>query len=111
MRVFAETLVPEMKAVTPDAGFTWSDISAFPGLDTPENAEIVVLAKALARHNATVKVAFGTEAGLIQEAGMPADRAAAPAASTRPTSPTSSSPSARSPNAKPSWTACSRAKA
>jgi hypothetical protein len=38
-----------MKAVTPDAGFSWSDISAFPGLDTPESAEIVVLAKALAQ--------------------------------------------------------------
>jgi acetylornithine deacetylase len=72
VRAFAETLVPEMKAVTSDAGFSWSDISAFPGLDTPENAEIVVLAKALAQANATVKVAFGTEAGLIQEAGMPA---------------------------------------
>ncbi len=72
VRAFAETLVPEMKAVTPDAGFSWSEISAFPGLDTPETAEIVVLAKALAQANATVKVAFGTEAGLIQEAGMPA---------------------------------------
>jgi acetylornithine deacetylase len=72
VRAFAETLTPEMKAITPDAGFTWSDISAFPGLDTPETAEIVVLAKALAQANATVKVAFGTEAGLIQEAGMPA---------------------------------------
>ncbi len=72
VRAFAETLVPEMKAVTPDAGFSWSEISAFPGLDTPEDAEIVVLAKALAQANATVKVAFGTEAGLIQEAGMPA---------------------------------------
>ncbi len=69
---FAETLVPEMRAITPDAGFSWSEISAFPGLDTPEDAEIVVLAKALAQANATVKVAFGTEAGLIQEAGMPA---------------------------------------
>jgi acetylornithine deacetylase len=72
VRAFAEKLVPEMKAVTPDAGFSWSEISAFPGLDTPESAEIVVLAKALAQANATVKVAFGTEAGLIQEAGMPA---------------------------------------
>jgi acetylornithine deacetylase len=72
VRAFAETLVPEMKAITPDAGFSWSEISAFPGLDTPESAEIVVLAKALAQANATVKVAFGTEAGLIQEAGMPA---------------------------------------
>ena len=72
VRAFAEKLTPEMKAITPDAGFSWSDISAFPGLNTPEDAEIVVLGKALAQTNDTVKVAFGTEAGLIQEAGMPA---------------------------------------
>ncbi|MGH6892745.1 MAG: acetylornithine deacetylase [Dongiaceae bacterium] len=73
VRAFAELkLAPEMKAVTSNAGFTWEEISAFPGLDTSDDAEIVVLAKALAQANATVKVAFGTEAGLIQEAGMPA---------------------------------------
>ena len=73
VRRFAESkLLPEMKAVTPDAGFSWEEISAFPGLNTPDDAEIAVLAKALAQANATVKVAFGTEAGLIQQAGMPA---------------------------------------
>jgi acetylornithine deacetylase len=73
VRAFAEgKLQPEMRAVTPDAGFSWQQISAFPGLDTPDDAEIAVLAKALAQANATTKVAFGTEAGLIQEAGMPA---------------------------------------
>jgi len=70
---FADSkLLPEMKAVTPAAGFSWEQISAFPGLNTPDEAEITVLAKSLAQANATVKVAFGTEAGLIQEAGMPA---------------------------------------
>ena len=73
VRAFAERkLLPEMKAVTPDAGFSWEELSAFPGLDTSDEAEITILAKALAQANATVKVAFGTEAGLIQQAGMPA---------------------------------------
>ena len=69
---FAETkLAPEMKKVVAEAGFTWEQISAFPGLDTKDDAEIAVLAKALALSNATVKVAFGTEAGLVQQAGIP----------------------------------------
>ena len=69
---FAETkLAPEMKAVVAEAGFSWQEISAFPGLDTKDDEEIVVLAKALALSNATVKVAFGTEAGLVQQAGIP----------------------------------------
>ena len=69
---YAETqLAPEMKAVTAEAGFTWQQISAFPGLDTRDDEEIAVLAKALALSNATVKVAFGTEAGLVQQAGIP----------------------------------------
>ncbi len=73
VRAFAEkTLLPEMKSVTPTSGFSWEEISAFPGLDTPDDAEIAVLAKALALANATAKVAFGTEAGLIQQSGIPA---------------------------------------
>ena len=73
VRRFAEEkLAPEMKSVVAQSGFSWEQISAFPGLDTPEDAEIAVLAKALALANNTVKVAFGTEAGLIQEAGIPA---------------------------------------
>lgn len=73
VRAFADAkLLPEMNAVTPNAGFSWEEISAFPGLDTPDEAEITVLVKALAQANATVKVAFGTEAGLIQQAGIPA---------------------------------------
>ena len=70
---FVETrLQPEMRAIAPESGFTWQQISAFPGLDTADEAEITVLAKALAQANATIKVAFGTEAGLIQQAGIPA---------------------------------------
>lgn len=66
-----ETLEPEMRAVDPATGFAWEEISAFPGLDTPPDAEIVALGRALSGGNSVNKVAFGTEAGLFQEAGIP----------------------------------------
>ncbi len=67
----AETLLPEMQAVSADTGFEWEELSEFPGLDTPEDAEVVRLVKALTGANAIHKVAFGTEAGLFSEAGVP----------------------------------------
>jgi acetylornithine deacetylase len=73
LRDYAELdLLPAMQAVAPETGFTWEALASFPGLETPENAEIVGLAKSLAGANATGKVAFGTEAGLFGEQGMPA---------------------------------------
>jgi acetylornithine deacetylase len=73
VRGFAEgKLQPEMQAIETATGFSWQEISAFPGLDTADDADITVLAKSLALANGTVKVAFGTEAGLIQQAGIPA---------------------------------------
>ncbi len=72
LRHFAETeLLPAMRKVAPDTGISWEDLSSFPGLDMPEEADLVVLAKSLAGANAVQKVAFGTEAGLFQQAGMP----------------------------------------
>ena len=69
---FAEQeLLPAMRAVAADTGFSWEEISAFPGLDTPEDAEVVALAKALSGGNDVGKVAFGTEAGLFQNIGIP----------------------------------------
>ena len=73
IQAFAEeTLLPEMRAVSAAAGFTWQEISGFPGLGTPEDAEITELAKTLSGSNATLKASFGTEAGLYQQAGIPA---------------------------------------
>jgi acetylornithine deacetylase len=72
VRGFAEReLEPAMRAVAPETGFHWEETSAFPGLDTPADAEIVGLAKTLSGGNATGKVAFGTEAGLFQSIGIP----------------------------------------
>jgi acetylornithine deacetylase len=69
---FAEKEVaPRMYVKIADTGFSWEDISAFPGLDMRDDAEIVALAKALSGANSTTKVAFGTEAGLFQNAHFP----------------------------------------
>jgi acetylornithine deacetylase len=72
LKAFAEKeLLPAMRKVAPDTGVSWEDLSSFPGLDMPEEADLVVLAKSLAGANAVQKVAFGTEAGLFQQGGMP----------------------------------------
>jgi acetylornithine deacetylase len=71
-RRYVETeLTPEMKKIAPETGFGFEQISAFPGLDTPEDSEITTLAKNLTQANGTTKIAFGTEGGLIQEIDIP----------------------------------------
>ena len=60
-----------MKAVRPEAGFSWEPLSTIPALDMAEDAEVVEMAKALTGANATAKVAFGTEAGLFQRHDIP----------------------------------------
>jgi acetylornithine deacetylase len=68
---FARKLEPEMKAVAPEAGITIERRSSFPGLETAPAAEVVTLAKRLTGRNAHSKVAYGTEAGLFHDAGVP----------------------------------------
>lgn len=72
IRRFAETeRLPEMRAVAPESGFEWTELSTLPALSTAEDAEVTALAKALSGSNRTGKVAFGTEGGLFQNAGVP----------------------------------------
>jgi acetylornithine deacetylase len=66
-----QVLVPKMRAVRPNTGIEFEFYSAFAGLDTPADHEVVQLAKALTGGNSTAKVAFGTEAGLISQSGIP----------------------------------------
>ena len=69
---FAETkLLPQMQAIDPSTGFSWEPLSSFPGLDTPVDSEVVTFVKSLTGANSVGKVAFGTEAGLFQETGIP----------------------------------------
>jgi acetylornithine deacetylase len=64
-------LEPEMKAVAPEAGFDFQDRGEFAGLDTTPDAEVTLLAKQLTGRNSHSKVAYGTEGGLFQQAGIP----------------------------------------
>ncbi len=69
---FAEDeLLPPMRAVSPEAGFTWTPLSATPGLDMAEDDPATVFVKSLTGQNATTKMAIGTEAGLFQRGGIP----------------------------------------
>ena len=71
VKSFAEVkLLPEMRTVHAESGFTWEELSEIPGLAMDESAEAVQLGKALTGANAVAKVAFGTEAGRFQEAGI-----------------------------------------
>jgi acetylornithine deacetylase len=66
-----EEIEPAMKAIAPEAGFNWEEASFHPGLDMALDSEVVALAKALTGANTTGKVAFGTEAGLFDQGGIP----------------------------------------
>ncbi len=69
---FAEQdLAPAMQEIDPATGFAWEELSSFPGLDLAPGEEVVELAKALSGGNDTGKVAFGTEAGLFDQSGIP----------------------------------------
>jgi acetylornithine deacetylase len=66
-----EVLEPPMKAIAPEAGFVFEELALVPGLDTAADAPVTMLAKRLAGRNDHAKVAYGTEAGLFQEIGIP----------------------------------------
>ena len=66
-----DVLEPQMRAVAPEAGFTFEIKSGFPGLEVTPQADTVRLAKRLAGQEQHGKVAYGTEAGLFDGAGIP----------------------------------------
>ena len=72
MRGWAQDLVPEMLAVSSAAGITLDEHNSTPGLHMQADDEAVRLVCALSGNNDTSKVAFTTEAGLFQKAGIPA---------------------------------------
>ena len=67
-----QEIEPAMRAIDPDSGFSWEEMSKIPPLDLALDSEVITLVKSLAEANATSKVAFGTEAGLFQDGGIPA---------------------------------------
>ncbi|WP_414442072.1 acetylornithine deacetylase [Burkholderia sp. 22PA0106] len=66
-----DTLLPKMRREHPDAAIEISRIAAAPGLDADEQAAITQLVRALTADRSQRKVAYGTEAGLFANAGIP----------------------------------------
>jgi len=71
LRAYAESLEPAMRAVDLDAGIRFETICAMPSFLAADDDPAVVLARHLAAEERTTLVAFGTEAGLFQRAGIP----------------------------------------
>jgi acetylornithine deacetylase len=68
---YAGTLEPAMKKVAPDTGFSFDTICEIPSFLGSANDPVTLLAQRLAGEARTTLVAFGTEAGLFKNAGIP----------------------------------------
>lgn len=68
---YARALEPAMQAVLPAAGFSFEPICAVPAFQGDPQAAVTRLAQKLSGSAQTTLVAFGTEAGLFQAAGIP----------------------------------------
>ena len=64
-------LLPAMRAIRPEAALDVEALFSYPGLDTDDGHPLVRLAQRLAGRNELRRVAFGTEAGLYDQAGIP----------------------------------------
>jgi len=71
VRGFAQSLEPEMKKVAAEAGIEIRLTSDAPGSNSADTDAVTQLAIALARNPHTAKVAYATEAGLFEGAGLP----------------------------------------
>ncbi|BCX70661.1 acetylornithine deacetylase [Pseudomonas izuensis] len=72
LQVFAqEQVLPKMRAVQPDTDIRLRPLSAYPGLATSPESEAARLLAHLSGSSAFGTVAFGTEGGLFDEAGIP----------------------------------------
>ena len=60
-----------MKKVSADAGIEITQSSDAPGSYLADTHAVTQLAMALARNDKTAKVAYATEAGLFEQAGLP----------------------------------------
>ncbi|MBV7485388.1 acetylornithine deacetylase [Bordetella sp. BOR01] len=67
-----DTLLPRMRREHPDAAIELTSLASAPSLDASEQAAITQLVRALTADTAHRKVAYGTEAGQFQQAGIPA---------------------------------------
>ena len=66
---YAASLLPEMQAVSPQAGIAFEETNTVVALSARPDEEVVQLALALSGANGTGKVSFATEGGFFQHAG------------------------------------------
>jgi len=72
IRAYAtQVLEPEMRKIDPGVRIQIDRKSEIPGLVTDESEQITELGRALARADRIKRVAYATEAGLFQRAGIP----------------------------------------
>jgi acetylornithine deacetylase len=67
----ARSLEPAMKAVAPEAGFRFESICEIPSFLGSATDGVTRLAQRLSGEQRTTLVAFGTEAGIFKNAGIP----------------------------------------
>ncbi|MEN0105727.1 MAG: acetylornithine deacetylase [Pseudomonas sp.] len=70
LQAYAQELVPQMQAVQPGTGIRFSPISAYPGLVTAADSEAAQLLALISGSSDFGTVAFGTEGGLFDQAGI-----------------------------------------
>ena len=70
VRDYAATLEPAMQAIEASSGFGFESFASMPAFQARPDEPAVQLAQRLAGSTQTTLVAFGTEAGLFQRAGM-----------------------------------------
>jgi acetylornithine deacetylase len=68
---YAGSLEPAMKKVAQDTGFQFETICEIPSFLGSADDPITLLAQRLASEDRTTLVAFGTEAGLFKNSGIP----------------------------------------
>ncbi|MFM0304580.1 acetylornithine deacetylase [Paraburkholderia sediminicola] len=66
-----EVLLPQMRSEHPTAAIDISALAVAPSFNAHEEAEITRLVRTLTVSNGKKKVAYGTEAGLFEHAGIP----------------------------------------
>jgi acetylornithine deacetylase len=70
-KYIAEVLLPKMRSEFPEARVEIDNFAGSPALEAVEQAAITELVRALTGDRETRKVAYGTEAGLFQQIGIP----------------------------------------
>jgi len=67
----AETIEPSMRAVHPDCGFSYEVALEMPGMALPADHALATVVKQIVGSNSAGKVAYGTEGGFFENAGIP----------------------------------------